>query len=166
MLAVADEEALYLLEFVDRRGLEKEIERLRRKTKQPIIPGKTDPIQQIEIELEAYFSGKLQQFKTPVFLMGSPFQKRVWEALRKIPAGETRSYAEIAKATGQPSAVRAVGLANGSNQLAIIIPCHRVIRSDGGMGHYTPDPSLKRQLLHFEGAAFIEESFCSSAGVC
>ena len=74
----------------------------------------------------------------------------MWEALRKIPAGETRSYAEIAKATGQPSAVRAVGLANGSNQLAIIIPCHRVINSNGALGGYGGGIQRKERLLKYE----------------
>jgi AraC family transcriptional regulator of adaptative response/methylated-DNA-[protein]-cysteine methyltransferase len=136
MLAIADDEALYLLEFVDRRGLEKEIERLRMKTKLPVIPGKSDPIKTIESELEGYFSGKIQEFKTPLFLMCSPFQKRVWEELQKIPRGETRSYAEIAAAIGKPSAFRAVALANGANQFAIVIPCHRVINSNEDLGRY------------------------------
>jgi len=150
MLAVADDEALYLLEFVERRGLEKEIERLRKKMKLPIIPGKPNPAKQIETELEAYFSGKIQEFKTPLFLIGSPFQKRVWEELQKIPRGDTRSYAEIAKAIGKPSAFRAVALANGANQIAIVIPCHRVINSNGDLGGYGGGIKRKEWLLKHE----------------
>jgi AraC family transcriptional regulator, regulatory protein of adaptative response / methylated-DNA-[protein]-cysteine methyltransferase len=150
MLVVADDEALYLLEFVDRRGLEKEIERLRKKTKLPIIPGKTNPAKQIEAELVEYFSGKLQEFKTPLLLIGSPFQKRVWEELQKIPKGETRSYAEIAEAIGKPSAFRAVALANGANQFAIVIPCHRVINSNGDLGGYGGGIKRKEWLLKHE----------------
>ncbi|MBS0652448.1 MAG: bifunctional transcriptional activator/DNA repair protein Ada [Verrucomicrobia bacterium] len=150
MLAVADEKALYLLEFVDRRGLEKEIEQLRRKTKLPIIPGKTKPIQQIEAELVEYFSGKLQEFKTPLAPVGSEFQKRVWEELKKIPSGETRSYKEIALAIGKPSAFRAVALANGANQFAIVIPCHRVINSNGELGGYGGGIKRKEWLLNHE----------------
>lgn len=153
MLAVADDEALYLLEFVDRRGLEREIERLRKKTKLPIIPGKSNPLKQIEIELKAYFSGKIQEFKTPLFLMGSTFQKRVWEELQKIPTGETRSYAEVAKLIGKPSAFRAVALANGANQIAIVIPCHRVINSDGKLGGYGGGIKKKEWLLKHERIA-------------
>jgi AraC family transcriptional regulator, regulatory protein of adaptative response / methylated-DNA-[protein]-cysteine methyltransferase len=92
MIAIADEEALYLLEFVDRRGLEREVERLRQKTKSVIIPGYTQPISSIESELNQYFSSKLMAFKTPLFFLGSPFQKSVWEELKKIPPGEIRSY--------------------------------------------------------------------------
>lgn len=150
MLAVADDEALYLLEFVDRRGLEKEIEQLRRKTKLLIIPGKAQPTQQIEAELIDYFSGNLQEFNTPLFLIGSPFQKRVWEELRKIPPGETRSYKEIASAIGKPSAFRAVALANGANQFAIVIPCHRVINSNGDLGGYGGGLKRKEWLLKHE----------------
>lgn len=150
MLVVADDEMLYLLEFVDRRGLEKEIERLRKKTKLPIIPGKTNPAKQIEVELEGYFSGKIQEFKTPLLLIGSPFQKRVWEELQKIPRGETRSYAEIAAAIGKPSAFRAVALANGANQFAIVIPCHRVINSNGDLGGYGGGIKRKEWLLKHE----------------
>ena len=150
MLAVADDEALYLLEFVDRRGLEKEIEQLRRKTKLPIIPGKPKPIQQIEAELIDYFSGKLLEFKTPLFQIGSAFQKRVWEELKKIPSGKTRSYKEIASAIGKPSAFRAVALANGANQFAIVIPCHRVINSNGDLGGYGGGIKRKEWLLKHE----------------
>ncbi|MBS0649400.1 MAG: bifunctional transcriptional activator/DNA repair protein Ada [Verrucomicrobia bacterium] len=150
MLAIADENALYLLEFIDRRGLDKEIERFRKKMKLPIIPGKTGPLQQIEAELKAYFSGKLREFKTPVAFLGTPFQKKVWEELRKIPFGETRSYAEIALAIGKPSAFRAVASANGSNQLAIAIPCHRVTHSSGALGGYAGGIKKKEWLLKHE----------------
>lgn len=150
MLAVADDEALYLLEFIDRRGLEKEIERLRRKTKLPIISGKTKPVNQIEAELAGYFSGTLPIFQTPLILIGSQFQKRVWEELQKIPTGETRSYAEIAAAIGKPTAFRAVALANGANQFAIVIPCHRVINSDGALGGYGGGTKKKEWLLKHE----------------
>ena len=130
MLAIADEEALYLLEFVDRRGLEREIERLRRKTKSAIIPGRTNPINSIERELNLYFKGCLKEFTTATCLIGSPFQKHVWAELVKIPPGETSSHSEIAKAVGRPTAFRAVAQANGANQFAII-PCHRVIHTKG-----------------------------------
>lgn len=150
MVAIADDQALYLIEFVDRRGLEKEIERLRKKTKLPIVPGKSNPIQQVESELETYFSGKIQEFQTPLFLLGSPFQKRVWQELLKIPGGETRSYAEIAKAIGNPSAFRAVALANGANPFAIVIPCHRVINSNGELGGYGGGIKRKEWLLKHE----------------
>lgn len=155
MVAIADEETLYLLEFVDRRGLEREIERLRKRTKSAIIPGRPKPIERIESELSEYFKGKLTDFKTPLFLIGSPFQKRVWEELKKIPPGETCSYSEIAIAVGKPSAFRAVAQANGANQFAIIIPCHRVINSNGEIGGYGGGLARKKWLLNHEKKSTI-----------
>lgn len=150
MIAIANEDALYLLEFVDRRGLEREVERLRQKTKSIIIPGQTKTIHSIENELEAYFNGTLTEFKTPLFLLGSPFQKLVWEALKKIPSGETRSYTDMAKVIGSPYACRAVANANGANQFAIIIPCHRVITSAGDWGGYGGGLARKKWLINHE----------------
>jgi AraC family transcriptional regulator, regulatory protein of adaptative response / methylated-DNA-[protein]-cysteine methyltransferase len=150
MLAIADEEALYLLEFVDRRGLEREVERLRQKTKSAIIPGDTHPIRSIRSELGEYFEGNLSSFKTPILLIGSRFQKSVWEELKKIPAGETRSYSELAAEIGNPAAVRAVARANGANQLAIVIPCHRIINSNGALGGYGGGLSRKQWLITHE----------------
>jgi AraC family transcriptional regulator of adaptative response/methylated-DNA-[protein]-cysteine methyltransferase len=89
----------------------------------------------------------------PIDVRGTAFQERVWQALRKIPAGETRSYAEIAAAVGQPGAVRAVGTANGSNPVSVLVPCHRVIRSDGTLGGYGGGLPNKRILLANEGVA-------------
>ena len=87
----------------------------------------------------------------PIDVAGTAFQEAVWRELRKIPAGETRSYAQIAAAIGQPTAVRAVGTANGDNHVAVLIPCHRVIRSDGSLGGYAGGLDRKRQLLDAEG---------------
>lgn len=136
MIAIADEEALYLLEFVNRRGLEREIEHLRNKIGAAIIPGKTNIIDSIKQELSQYFKGELTQFLTPIKMIGTPFQKGVWLELNKIPMGETCSYSEIAKRIENSGAVRAVGSANGANQIAIVIPCHRVINADGQLGGY------------------------------
>jgi AraC family transcriptional regulator of adaptative response/methylated-DNA-[protein]-cysteine methyltransferase len=157
MIAIADDHALYLLEFVDRRGLEREVERLRRKTKSAIIPGSTFPINSIENELKHYFDGNLIKFKTPLFFIGSLFQKSVWEALRNIPYGETRSYADIAKAVGSPTAFRAVAQANGANQLALVIPCHRVINTNGDLGGYGGGITRKDWLLNHEKRNLIGE---------
>ena len=150
MIAIANENALYLLEFVDRRGLEREVERLRNRTKSAIIPGSTKIIESIEMELKEYFAGKLTNFTTPMYLLGSDFQKSVWAALQKIPHGETRSYLNIAQSIDKPTAFRAVANANGANQLAIIIPCHRVINANGGIGGYGGGVSRKEWLLNLE----------------
>lgn len=150
MLVVVDEKYCYLLEFVDRRGLENEIARLRKRFKSGIIPGETQITQQIKTELADYFSGKNLAFKTPVYLMGSEFQKNVWHALQKIPIGQTRSYLDIAKSIGHPKAYRAVANANGANPLAIIVPCHRVINHNGELGGYGGGISRKIWLLKHE----------------
>lgn len=150
MLAVADEHALYLLEFVDRRGLERELERLRSKTKLAIIPGQAEAICMVEEDLKRYFAGGFREFKTPTAFLGSPFQKSVWEVLQTIPYGETRSYTDVAVEVGKPSAVRAVAQANGLNQLALIVPCHRVIGSDGAPCGYGGGLTRKAWLLEHE----------------
>ena len=103
-------------------------------------------------QLEEYFAGKRRAFDIPLDLRGTEFQKRCWQELLKIPYGETRSYADIARAIGNPPAVRAVGLANGQNPIAIIVPCHRVIGSDGSLTGYGGGLEVKRRLLELEGA--------------
>ena len=112
-------------------------------------PEKTAPYVR---QLEEYFAGRRRGFDLPLDLRGTDFQKRCWQELLKIPHGETRSYAEIARAIGNPAAVRAVGLANGKNPIAIIVPCHRVIGSDGSLTGYGGGLDVKRQLLELEGA--------------
>ncbi|MCD8524412.1 MAG: methylated-DNA--[protein]-cysteine S-methyltransferase [Gammaproteobacteria bacterium] len=150
MLVIADDKQLYLLEFIERRGLEKEIKKLRDRLSAAIVPGKTKPIEFIEKELKAYFEGKLTQFKTPFILIGSDFQKSVWSVLCDIPYGTTKSYAEQADMINKPTAYRAVANANGMNQLAIIVPCHRVIRSQGELGGYGAGVARKQWLLEHE----------------
>lgn len=101
-------------------------------------------------ELEAYFAGRLTRFTFPLAPQGTPFQLRVWHALSDIPYGTTTSYGELARRIGQPQAVRAVGLANGANPLAIVVPCHRVIGSNGSLTGYGGGLPLKQRLLALE----------------
>ena len=108
------------------------------------------PLQQPERQLRAYFAGELQHFDLVLRPQGTPFQLRVWELLREIPFGETISYGELARRAGNPAASRAVGLANGSNPIPIIIPCHRVIGSNGKLTGYGGGLETKRWLLDFE----------------
>jgi O-6-methylguanine DNA methyltransferase len=103
-------------------------------------------------ELEEYFSGKRREFTFPLDLRGTDFQLACWRALRAIPCGETRSYADIARAVGKPHAFRAVGMANNRNPIAIVVPCHRVIASDGTLCGYGGGLDVKRKLLELEGA--------------
>ncbi len=103
-------------------------------------------------ELHRYFAGTLKEFGTPLDLRGTEFQLSVWNQLTRIPYGETRSYSQIAGAIGRPKSVRAVGAANGSNPVAIIVPCHRVIGSNGTLTGYGGGLPLKKRLLELEGA--------------
>lgn len=148
ILAVADEHRLVLLEFVERRGLEREL--LRLKATAAIVPGRSAPIEQVESELAEYFAGTRTTFDTPLALRGTEFQRSVWRELLRIPPGETRSYLELATAVGRPTAFRAVAQANGANQLAIVVPCHRVINSNGELGGYGGGVPRKRWLLEHE----------------
>jgi O-6-methylguanine DNA methyltransferase len=103
-------------------------------------------------ELEEYFAGKRREFTFPLDLRGTDFQQACWRALLAIPYGETRSYADIARAVGKPNAFRAVGMANNRNPIAIVVPCHRVIASDGTLCGYGGGLDVKRKLLELEGA--------------
>jgi O-6-methylguanine DNA methyltransferase len=103
-------------------------------------------------ELEEYFAGKRREFTFPLDLRGTDFQVACWRALLAIPYGETRSYADIARAVGRPKGFRAVGMANNRNRIAIVVPCHRVIASDGSLCGYGGGLDIKRRLLELEGA--------------
>jgi methylated-DNA-[protein]-cysteine S-methyltransferase len=108
-----------------------------------------------EEQLEAYFAGELKEFTLELRLNGTPFQRKVWQQLQQIPYGETRAYGELAEALGNPSASRAVGLANGKNPIGIIVPCHRVIGAGGSLTGYGGGLDRKQRLLHFESAAAL-----------
>jgi len=150
MLAVADDDGLALLEFVDRRMLQTQIATLRRRFSATIVPGEHRTLTQTARELEKYFKGKLKRFETPLALRGTAFQERVWKRLMAIPYGEALSYAEMAIDLGERGAQRAVGKANGDNRLAIIIPCHRVIKADGTLCGYGGGLWRKQWLLDHE----------------
>ncbi|MET0440538.1 MAG: trifunctional transcriptional activator/DNA repair protein Ada/methylated-DNA--[protein]-cysteine S-methyltransferase [Casimicrobiaceae bacterium] len=153
MLALADDRGLHLLDFVDRRGLERALASLSKRLRARALPGNHRYLDQIERELGEYFEGTRHAFETPVALTGSDFQSRVWNALLEIPPGETCSYAELARRIGQPQAVRAVGRANGENRLSIIVPCHRVIGADGALTGYGGGLARKQKLLDLERGA-------------
>ncbi|MEW2624474.1 methylated-DNA--[protein]-cysteine S-methyltransferase [Streptomyces sp. NPDC048106] len=104
-------------------------------------------------QLAAYFAGELREFTVELNLRGTPFQRSVWEQLSRIPYGETRTYGQLADALGSPGASRAVGLANGRNPVGIIVPCHRVVGTDGSLTGYGGGLDRKRRLLDFERGA-------------
>jgi methylated-DNA-[protein]-cysteine S-methyltransferase len=114
-----------------------------------------DVLPALREQLEGYWRGELRDFDVPLAPRGTPFQQRVWAALRTIPYGQTRSYAEVAGQIGQPTAVRAVGAANGRNPIWLVVPCHRVIGSTGALTGYAGGLDVKRYLLdHERGALF------------
>jgi AraC family transcriptional regulator of adaptative response/methylated-DNA-[protein]-cysteine methyltransferase len=150
MLAVADWTGLHLLEFGERRALPREFARLERRCG-PVVPGTTPLLDALVAQLDEYFTGRRSAFDVPLVEHGSEFQRQVWAALRAIPCGETRSYSAIAREVGRPSAVRAVAQANGANQIAVLIPCHRVIGADGSLTGYGGKLWRKEWLLDHEG---------------
>ncbi len=148
--AAATDEGVCLLEFADRRMLETQIRRLKKQLDCAVLPGQNKHLEKLDTELTLYFQGALQDFSVPLVIAGSDFQHQTWEFLRQIPYGETRSYAQEARAIGRPGAQRAVGSANGANRIAILIPCHRVIRADGSISGYGGGVWRKRFLLEHE----------------
>jgi methylated-DNA-[protein]-cysteine S-methyltransferase len=115
-------------------------------------PSRAEPFKAAADQLGAYFAGALTRFALPLAPRGSVFQQRVWAGLQGIPYGDTESYGELAERIGSPGAARAVGLANGKNPIGIIIPCHRVVGSDGSLTGYGGGIDRKRQLLDLERA--------------
>ena len=150
LVAIGDDETLYFLEFADHTKLETKLQRLKKRTSATIVAGKSKSICLIEQELDLYFKGKLHEFTTSLTMLGSEFQKQVWRELLKIPHGQTRSYKDIAVAIGRPTSYRAVAQANGSNVLPVLIPCHRVINSNGAMCGYGGGLPRKKWLLNHE----------------
>ena len=157
MLAIADSSHLYLLEFLDRRMLATQLIKVRRLFDGAITPGTSQILDQTEQELAEYFEGARQRFSIPLKIQGTQFQEKVWKRLVKIPYGKTLSYDALAEAIGHTGAQRAVGTANGCNRIAIVIPCHRVIRADGTLSGYGGGVWRKQRLLELEGVALSSE---------
>jgi AraC family transcriptional regulator of adaptative response/methylated-DNA-[protein]-cysteine methyltransferase len=149
MLAVADDAGVHLLEFAERKALPAEIDRLRKRVG-PIAFGHHPMLDALAHQLEQYFAGRVLSFDVPIVQKGTPFEATVWDALRQIPTGVTRSYGEIARHIDRPDAPRAVARANGANQVAIIVPCHRVIGADGSLTGYGGKIWRKQWLLEHE----------------
>lgn len=150
MIAVSSRSHLHLLEFVDRKALPAELGRLQAGAGERIGLGTMPPSEQAAAELAAYFEARSSRFETPLAMAGTPFSRQVWDALREIPAGETRSYSDIARQIGRPAATRAVARANGANQIALMVPCHRVIGADGSLTGYGGGLWRKQRLIEIE----------------
>ena len=150
MLAVFGGKGLCLLEFVGQKQLEQEITAVQKALHGQFIFQENEQTQLLRQELDLYFQGRLKVFATPLEMIGTAFQQQVWNALLTIPYGETRSYKEQAQQLGNPKAVRAVAAANGQNKVSILIPCHRVIGSDGKLTGYAGGLNRKQSLLALE----------------
>jgi AraC family transcriptional regulator of adaptative response/methylated-DNA-[protein]-cysteine methyltransferase len=150
LLAGAADAGVCLLEYTDEARLEMQLRRLGQRLNVPMGPGQSPYFAPLRRELEEYFAGRRREFSVPLLLHGTAFQRRVWEGLRAIPYGATRSYQAQAEALGQPRAVRAVAAANGANHIAILIPCHRVIGKDGTLTGYGGGLWRKEYLLNLE----------------
>lgn len=159
MFACAIEEGICLLEFTDRKMLETEFKTLAKQLNAHILPGENPHFELLKAQLTEYFDGKRRDFSVPLFTPGTVFQNEVWNCLKTIPYGETRSYLQQAKAINNSNAVRAVANANGMNRICIIIPCHRVVGSDGSLTGFGGGLWRKRWLLDMESEQSMPRLF-------
>jgi len=150
--AAATAEGVCLVEFARPERLEPQLAELRRWFGSEPVDGSNPHLEQLKGELAEYFAGRRTQFSTPLVYPGTPFQQRVWNELLRIPYGQTRSYEELAAIVSSIKAQRAVGRANGTNRISILIPCHRVVNKDGKLGGYGGELWRKEFLLTLEGA--------------
>ena len=142
LLLAGDQDALHVLSF--------DVGTRRREIDTSWLPDTKGVLTSVRRELDEYFAGRLKRFTTDVAFGGTDFQNTVWKELRRIPYGETISYLDLARRIGNPKAVRAVGLANGANPIAIVVPCHRVIGSNGSLTGFGGGLPTKRALLELE----------------
>jgi AraC family transcriptional regulator of adaptative response/methylated-DNA-[protein]-cysteine methyltransferase len=154
MIAGATPRGICFLEWHDRGGVERIQQRVGKRYRSELVAGENEHLKSLRRELTAYFEGKLTQFATQIDVTGTKFEMVVWNELLKIPCGETRSYGQMAKMIGNPGASRAVGRANGANYLAVVIPCHRVIDSNGNLHGYGGGVWRKKWLLELEASDY------------
>ncbi|MGH2380537.1 MAG: methylated-DNA--[protein]-cysteine S-methyltransferase [Candidatus Limnocylindria bacterium] len=149
MLIGATKTAIVMCDFAERPMIGAQLASVRRRIG-PTTDGGSPLLDRLESQLSEYFAGTRRTFKLPLDIPGSAFQERVWAELRRIPYGETISYRELAERVDAGAAYRAVGRANGSNRVAVIVPCHRVVATNGGLGGYGGGLPAKRRLLDLE----------------
>ena len=152
MVCVTDRDRMHLLEFVERRALPTEMRRLSKAAHGRIGLGRTAMTDRVETQLAAYFAKESCSFDLALAQNGTPFQNLVWAELMRIPMGVTVSYSELARRMGRPEATRAIARANGANQIAVVIPCHRVLGADGALTGYGGGLWRKEALLRHEGS--------------
>lgn len=149
----ATDKGVCLLEFADNPRVPKELESVQQKLPAVLLKQPNDHIRRAKQELSEYFDGQRRDFSVSLDCLGTDFQKRVWDILKSIPFGETWTYAGQAEVYGNPKAIRAIASANGKNMLSILIPCHRVIGSDGSLTGYSGGIERKKKLLQLENAS-------------
>jgi O-6-methylguanine DNA methyltransferase len=150
MLAGATDDGICLMEFSDRPMLPTQLAVIGRRLRRPLVTGRHPLIERLQAQLDDYFAGRRARFDLPLVAPGSPFQQRAWATLQTIPTGRTLTYEELARSAGRPGAQRAAGTANGANRIAVVIPCHRVIRKTGELGGYGGGSWRKAWLLDHE----------------
>lgn len=150
MTAAATDDGVCLLDFDHPARVKKDIQLLLKKLNAQISHSENRHLKLLQIELRKYFSKKLKKFSVPTVTVGTDFQNKVWAILKEIPYGKTQSYKEQALSLKMPKAIRAVASANGKNKIAIVIPCHRVIGSNGSLVGYASGLDKKEKLLNLE----------------
>ena len=153
LVIAANDKGICLLEFSEKGRLETQFQALKKLFTCAIVPGENELLTTLRRELDSYFAGRLKQFSVPLVFPGTPFQVRVWQELLRIPYGNTWSYEELAHRVGSASGQRAVGHANGTNRIAIVIPCHRVVNKSGKLGGYGGGLWRKQYLLDLENGS-------------
>ena len=150
LFACATEEGICMLEFPYRKSFPKQIESLKRLLNADIVAGESKYFELLKCQLDEYFNGHRKEFEIPLVLSGSEFQLKVWNELRKIHYGKRRTYMQQSENLGSPKAIRAVAAANGANKISILIPCHRVVGSNGSLVGYGGGLRNKQFLLELE----------------
>ena len=150
LIAMATDEAIYVVDFLDNLSWHLDQAIVLKHLGATNVDKENDLLLQLEQQLKEYFAKERKEFSLPIQFVGTPFQEDVWKVLQTIPYGKTISYKEEAVAICNPKAARAVANANGKNRLSIIVPCHRVIGNDGGLGGYTGGITRKAYLLKLE----------------
>ncbi len=157
MLAAADDQYLHLLTFIEMSIMERKAELVQQQLGAGLEMGDNQILNLINDEIRQYFEGTVRDFSTPILLSGTSFQLSVWEELRKVPFGNTVTYAELATRIGKPAAFRAVAQANAQNPLTIVVPGHRVVNSDGRVGGFSAGLDRKKWLVDFEQGIVNDE---------
>lgn len=160
LFAAADDERVYLLHEVRKFGLQRKVATLHSRVKSMLVPGGNHMLEKTAEELKAYFNGKLRDFDIPLFFSGTMFQNTVWNEICTIPYGATMTYAAMAERIGKPSSFRAVAQALALNPILILVPCHRVVNTDGSLGGYAGGPNSKEWLLELERKNLENASTC------